>query len=148
MQESQLSQTDQLIKVSRTMLWFSLLIVVILGATSLAFNFFPEVVGTDKLTRLLQVLPVIIIVGLFAIRKKGIKLNPQDQAMKAILDDELRVASMHRAYRYGFLCLLVAQPIFALALQMVQKNDVWIMCTLSLITGLSVFIVSLLFLDR
>jgi hypothetical protein len=52
--------------------------------------------------------------------------------MKAVLEDELRIASVQRAYRYGFMSVLLAQPVLAVLLQFTEQNNVWIMSSMSL----------------
>ncbi|MBC3812847.1 hypothetical protein [Undibacterium aquatile] len=148
MQKSDRAKTDQLIHASRTMLWLALIVVALLGAIALAINLFPESGWGNRLQQLLQILPIFIVAGIFSIRKKGLKLDPNDSAMKAVLEDELRVASAHRAYRYGFIGVLFAQPTLALLLQLIQQNNVWLMCSMSLTLGFSVFIATTLILDR
>lgn len=148
MQKSDIAKTDQLTNASRTMLWLALIVVILLGFIAFTINLFPESGWGNQLTRLLQVLPIFIVVGIFSVRKKGLKLDPNSSAMKIVLEDELRVASVQRAYRYGFMCVLFAQPILALLLQLIQPNNVWIMCSMSLTLGLSVFIATILILDR
>jgi hypothetical protein len=56
--------------------------------------------------------------------------------MKAVLEDELRIASVQRAYRYGFMSVLLAQPVLAVLLQFTEQNNVWIMSSMSLTLGL------------
>ncbi len=148
MQKSDIAKTDQLIHASRTMLWFALIVVILLGFIAFTINLFPESGWGNQLTRLLQVLPIFIVAGIFSVRKKGFKLDPNDSAMKVVLEDELRVASVHRAYRYGFMSVLFAQPVLAVLLQFTQQNNVWIMSSISLTLGLSVFITTILILDR
>lgn len=148
MQKSDRAKTDQLIHASRTMLWLALIVVALLGAIALAINLFPESGWDNRLQQLLQILPIFIVAGIFSIRKKGLKLDPNDSAMKVVLEDELRVASVHRAYRYGFMSVLFAQPVLAVLLQFTEQNNVWIMSSISLTLGLSVFIATTLILDR
>jgi len=148
MQKSDRAKTDQLIHASRTMLWLALIVVALLGAIALIINLFPESGSGNRLQQFLQILPIFIIAGICSVQKKELKLDPNNSAMKTVLEDELRVASVQRAYRYGFMSVLFAQPVLAVLLQFTQKNNVWIMSSISLTLGVSVFIATTLILDR
>lgn len=148
MQKSDTAKTDQLIHASRTMLWLALIVVILLGVIALAINLFPESGLGNRLQQFLQILPIFIIAGIFSVRKKGLRSAPNDSAMKAVLEDELRIASVQRAYRFGFMSVLLAQPVLAVLLQFTEQNNVWIMSSMSLTLGLCVFIATTLILDR
>lgn len=148
MQKSDLPTSEQLVQASRTMLWFALIVVLLLGGVVIGIQLFPNSMYTDTLTRFMQLLPLAIAIALFAIKRKAVSTNPTDSAMKEVLMDELRLSSTHRAYRYGFFFMLVLQPLLAFSLAHFQKNEVWLMCSISLTLGVSVLFASILVLDR
>jgi len=145
MQKSDVTQIDRLIDTSRLMLWLVLIVVSLLGLVAFTIHLFPE---SGWATRLLQTLPIFMIAGIVSVRKKGLRFNPDDPLLKQVREDELRVASMQRAYRNGFVSVLIAQPVLAVLLQLTQQNNIWLMCSFSLTLGCCVFITSLLILDR
>jgi hypothetical protein len=69
--------------------------------------------------------------------------------MLAVLDDELRQASLHRAYRNAFMLMLVLQPVLAIAVTTVAvASPAAIMACATAVAGAVTMLGSLLYYDR
>ena len=74
---------------------------------------------------------------------------PTSAEVRALVDDELRQASQQKASRNGFLAVLAAQVVLAPALAWLSTPyPVALMAVLTIATGLTVFLASLLYHDR
>jgi hypothetical protein len=137
---------DQLIAFSRRQLWFALGAVLVLAAVAAGTLVFP---GAEGPTRLFSLLPIVIVLALAALKTSGGRDAPTSAEVRALVDDELRQASQHRASRNGFLAMLTAQAVLAPGLVWFSPpNPVALMAVLTIATGLTVFLASLLYHDR
>jgi hypothetical protein len=138
-------QTEKLVQFSRRQLWLTLGLAV-LFAVVVVVDFsvpglLPAHVGVP--------LAIIALLIIAHPRMKGIDMSPSNPALKAIRNDELRQYAQARAYRNGFLALLVLQPVVALLLaSSPATNALGIMAGVSSWTGAVVFLASLLYYDR
>jgi hypothetical protein len=102
---------DAAARMSHRHLMAALVIVSMLGfAAVLSFT----TAGGDAAKTLWTVLPVIITVTAASLQRMYKRVEPR--AMKAMRNDELRQASLSRAWRNGFLAVLGLQPLLALGL--------------------------------
>lgn len=134
---------DKLIAFSRRQLWFALAAVCVLAAAAVGVLAFP---GAPAATRLFSLLPVAIVLAVAALRTRG---APTSAEVRALVDDELRQASQHQASRNGFLAMLAAQLVLAPALTWLSTpSPLALMAVLTIATGVTVFLGSLLYHDR
>lgn len=147
------NDTEVLVRLSRRQLGVALGLVVLLGASTLAIVAFPDSAAAAGVGKLFVLLPLIITIALLALRssakRAGVSTNPGTPAMKAILNDELRQASQARAWRNGFMAMMMLQPLLALGLTWASApNPVALMATASVLAGVVVMLASLLYYDR
>jgi hypothetical protein len=145
------NDTELLVRLSRRSLWIALGFIVLLGAGAIAMLAFPASPASATAGKLWTLLPVFIIIAVAALRSssKGARLGASNPAMKAILNDELRQASLARSYRNGFIAMLLLQPLLAVVLTATSAvNQVPLMAGASALAGAAVFLASLLYFDR
>lgn len=143
--------TEWLVHLARRDLWAALTLLVLLGAIALAVVAFPESMAAAMAHKLLMLLPVIIAIAVVALRAsgRGASPSPSNPAMKAILHDELRQASLARAHRNGFMAMLLLQPLLAWMLTWTSvAHPAASMAGASVLTGAAVFLASFLYYDR
>lgn len=71
------------------------------------------------------------------------------RSIDALRNDELRQASLQRAWRNGFFVMLVAQPIVAVALVWISvSHEGAVMAAVTVVTGSLTALASLLWYDR
>lgn len=137
---------DKLIALSRRQLWCALGLVLVLGTAAAGLLAFP---GAEAATRLFSLLPVGIVLALAGLRVRGGPAAPTSADLRALVDDELRQASQHRASRNGFLAVLAAQAMLVPVLAWLSTPyPVALMAVLTIATGVTVFLGSLLYYDR
>lgn len=142
---------DQFERASRRSLWCALGIVLIVGAVALVLLAAPESQAALMATRLFMLLPLIVVFtgAWLRMSTKGISLDSSSAAMQAIQNDELRRASLHKAYRNGLCAVLLLQPLLALCLtSMNTPYPVAIMSAATALAGVASFLASLLYFDR
>jgi hypothetical protein len=94
-----------------------------------------------------MVLPVIIAITAAALRGMDKRIDPR--ALEAVRRDELRQASLQRAWRNGFFAVLGLQPALALAFTWSgAANTAALMAAASATAGAATVLVSLLWYDR
>jgi hypothetical protein len=143
--------TDLLVQLSRRNLWVALTLLVLLGANAIAVVAFPESKAAAVANKLMMLLPVMIAIAVAALRasERGASTAPSNPAMKAILHDELRQASLARAYRNGFMAMMLVQPLLALMLTWTSvASPAALMAGASVLIGAAVFLASFLYYDR
>lgn len=137
---------DKLLACSRRQLWFALGSVLVLAALAVGLLAFP---GATAPSRLFSLLPIVIVLAVAALKSGGGRGAPSSAEVRALVNDELRQASQHLASRNGFLAVLAAQAVLAPALAWLSTpSPVALMAVLTIATGLSVFLGSLLYHDR
>jgi hypothetical protein len=147
------NDTELLVHLSRRHLVVALGLVVLLGASALAIIAFPESAAAAGAGKLFVLLPLIITIALLALRssarRAGVSTNPSSPAMKAVRGDELRQASQARAWRNGFMAMMVLQPLLAVGLAWASvPAPAALMAAASVLTGVIVMLASLLCYDR
>lgn len=132
------------VQFSRRSLWFAMLMVILLAAAALQVLLAP---GTGR--PLMLALPFIGIFGCIALAARR-SLTPKAAAeMRALQSDELRQHSLNKANRNGFITMLAAQPVLAVATLDVASGSVGaVMATATVAAGALVAIGSVLWHDR
>lgn len=137
---------DKLIALSRRQLWVALGTVLVLASAAVGLLAFP---GAAAPARLFSLLPIAIALAVAALKTGGGRGAPTSAELRALVDDELRQASQHRASRNGFLAVLAAQAVLVPALAWLPTpHPVALMAVLTIATGLATFLASLLYHDR
>lgn len=79
----------------------------------------------------------------------GMSKRIDKRSIDAVRNDELRQASLQRAWRNGFFVMLVAQPIFAVAFVWISvSHEAAVMAAVTVATGSLTALASLLWYDR
>ncbi|PWF55507.1 hypothetical protein [Massilia glaciei] len=144
-----LTPTDLLVRWSRRHLWFCVAFIGVVGALALAMLAFPGGALAARAGLLFGLLPVVIAISVGALRSAP--GGAGGAAMRAVLDDELRQASLNRAYRNGVACVLLMQPALALALALGMAelaNPVAVMACATSAGAALVVLLSALYYDR
>jgi hypothetical protein len=142
---AKLNETEKLVQFSRRQLWLTLAVAVLFAVLVVVDLSVPGLLPRHAGLPL----AIIAVVVIMHPKTKGIDLSASNPAMKAIRNDELRQAAQARAWRNGFLALLVLQPVAAFLLASSSgTNSLAIMAGLSSWTGAVVFLASLLYYDR
>jgi hypothetical protein len=144
-------EAEQLERYSRRDLWAMLIMVPLFGVWAMASLdlFGPD--GTALAGRFAVPLPSLIVIAVVALRSraKGARFHPSNPAMKAMLNDELRQASLNLAWRNGFIAVLVAQPLLLLASIWTETaRPAPLMACVTLVMGVVVAIATKLYVDR
>jgi hypothetical protein len=142
---------EHLVHVSRRSLWVALGFILLCGGAGLVLLVLPDAQAARMAKNLMMMLPLVIVFAIAALRMtaKGVSMNPSNPALQAIRNDELRQASLHRAYRNGFFALLTAQPLLAVLLTVLPgAYPVAVMAGAGSMAGAVVFLASLLYYDR
>jgi hypothetical protein len=150
MASASLNTTELLVRVSRRDLWLSAAFIALIGAIAIAVIAFPDTPLSDMANRLFTLFPIFIAIAIAIVRSTTkVKMDPADPAVKALHADELRQASLSRAYRNGLATVLVMQPLLAVALGMAAvPNAIAVMACATSVTGALVVLLSMLFYDR
>lgn len=151
MNNADMNEADQLVRYSRRSLWTALTFFLLIGAGSTATIGFPGSQAAIVASKFSLLFPVLIVLAVVALRSsaKGARTDPSGPAMKALLNDELRQASMHRAYRNAFIAMLAVQPLLAVAPSWIAvANPLALMACLAILTGVVMMVASLLYYDR
>ncbi|MET0856119.1 MAG: hypothetical protein ABWY27_05175 [Telluria sp.] len=146
-----LSETDELVRYSRRSLWTALVLILLLGVPGAFSLGFPDSEMGALLKRFASALPVGIILAVVALRSSisRARLNPSGAAMRAIRNDELRAASMHRAYRNACIGMMVLQPVLAIWLTHIAMADpLAFSACVTVLSGAALLLASILFYDR
>jgi hypothetical protein len=145
----QLTPIDAAARVSRRHLLGALGLVLLLGLAAL-LSFGPAAAARAG-HALWMLLPVMIAITAVALRGTG---KPVDaRALDAVRNDELRQASLQRAWRNGFFAVLALQPALALGLVWSGAADgaahcAALMAAAAVTVGTATVLASLLWYDR
>ena len=139
------SSYDVLERYSRRSLWTLLFLLIAVAAGAALSLVYP---AAGKLSMLF---PLMVVIAAAALRSsaKGANVNPSSPGMKAILNDELRQASMHRAFRNAFLVVLMVQPLLAFLPELVALDrPAPLMAVVTIWVGMVAMVGSVLYYDR
>lgn len=140
---------EKLIALSRRQLWFALFAVLVIGIAAVGLLAFPGTEQAALAGRLFSLLPIALVIAVAGLKLRGGRGAPGSAEVHALVNDELRQASLHHASRNGFLAVLAAQALLAPALALLSMpNPLGLMAVLTIATGVAVFLASLLHHDR
>ena len=145
---------ESLVRFSRRSLASMLVFVLVLGATALAMTLWPEGAASRFMARASWIVPVAIVILAAALRGtlRGRRWDPRSPEAKAILDDELRQASLNRASRLALTSLLIVQLPMALLLGVLAElpgtRTALAMAEATITFGMVTFISLFLYFDR
>ena len=151
MKHDALDTTDTLTRFARRGLWLALLLILLLGVYAALVNAFPQRSAAHYGGWLMTLLPMAIVFSIVWLRSslRGAHANAANAPMHAVLHDELRQISMHKAYRAAFFGMLSCQPILGFTLAwMPLPAAPQIMATVTVAVGACVFLTTLLLCDR
>lgn len=134
---STIHDQEHAVRFARRSLWVATIVLAFLGAAAILFFLRP---GSEA--RIIPILPLVIILGigaLMAIRPRG---PHAAQELAALQDDELRRLSLGKAFRNGFLMVLLLQP----GLALLATSALMAVVTIS--AGILTVLASLLWYDR
>ncbi len=143
--------TELLEQYSRRGLWVALALLLLLGGYAITINVFPDSAAAAMADKAFSMLPIVIVIAVAAMRTslKGVSADPRSAAMKAVLNDELRQVSLQRAYRNGFVAVLLAQPVMVMLVHwFALPHPVELMASCSAVVGVATLLVSVLYFDR
>ncbi len=146
-----LNEAEQLVRYSRRSLWTGLVLMLLIGTSAAAGLGFPDSEAGSLFKRLAIPLPILIVIAAAALKSsaKKARTDPSGAPMQAILNDELRVASVNRAYRNSFMGVMILQPLLAIALSLiVVAHPVALASCLTLMAGVVILLASILYHDR
>ena len=109
-------RTERILQHSRRGLWVVLAMLILLGSWLVLMSVNPEGELARAITKLLPTfLPIAIVLTVVWSRASlgGKPFNPKEPEARAVMEDELRVASLNRAFRAAFAAVLIAQPLLA-----------------------------------
>jgi hypothetical protein len=140
----QMTSIDAAVRMSHRHLLAALLIVMVLG---LAAVLSLTNTGGDVSTNLLRALPIIVALTVAPLNRMYKRV--ETRARKAVHTDELRQASVARAWRNGFFAVLGLQPVIAAALSWSgSAHGVALMAALTVTIGTGVALTTLQWYDR
>lgn len=151
MKHDALNATETLTRFARRGLWLALLLILLLGVYAVLTNIFPQSSAADYGGWSMSLLPVAIVLAIVWLRSslRGENANAANAPMHAVLHDELRLISMHKAYRAAFFSMLLCQPILGFTLVwMPLPATPQIMATVTVLVGACVFLTTFLLCDR
>ena len=143
--------TEALTRFARRGLWLALLLILLLGIYAVLANAFPESSAARHGAWLMSLLPIAIFFAIVWLRSSLRRENAHaaNPAMHAVLHDELRQISMHKAFRAAFFSVLLCQPIMGFTLAwMPLPAGAQIMATVTIVVGACVFLATFLLCDR
>jgi len=146
------TSVDRLLKFSRSGVWISLIIVMILGVCFFLPIVYPDNTNINRVaTCALKLLPIAIVVSVswLSFSIKGVSTNANGAEMKLIRSDELRQVSLNTSFKFGFLVVMIIQLAF-ITVSLVTTNPIDGNLTgcATLIIGSIAFLASFLYLDR
>jgi bacteriorhodopsin len=142
---------EHLLQVSRRSLWLALGFIALLGAVGLVLLALPDTKAGRIAASLMSMLPLMMVLALAGLRMKakGVNMASSNPELRAIRNDELRQASLHKAYRNAFFALLLAQPLLVVLLTVIPgAYPIPMMAGAGSAIGAVVFLASLLYYDR
>ncbi len=144
-------ESDVYVRFSHHGLSVALALLFVLAAIAIALIAFPDSAAAGFAGQAMRILPIgiIICIGLLLRPIAGKSLRLSGPAMQALLNDELRQFSLNRAYRNGFIAMLILQPLLALLISNIPATyPLVLMAAASATTGAIVVLASVLWYDR
>lgn len=148
------SSSENLVRFSRRSMAAMLVIVPALGAMALSMTLWPEGAASGFMAHSAWVVPIAIVILAAALRAtlRGRPWDPRSPEAKAILNDELRQASLNRSSRAALIVVLVAQLplelLFGMLLQLPASRTALAMAEATITLGMATFLSCFLFFDR
>lgn len=143
------NRTEALVQHSRRSLGVALVLILAAGVKAMLGA---GLLGTPSSDfRAWGTVPFIIGVTAIAMRTGATRpaKNSRDPDLRAVLDDELRQASLNKAYRNGFFAILIVQPLLMCLLPWTAVVDpAAVMASATLTVGATAVLGSLLYYDR
>jgi len=147
--------SESFVRFSRRSMSTLLVMVLILGMVTLAMTFWPDATASRWVEHAPWLFPVGTVVLFAALRFtlfKGQRWDQRSPEAQAVLNDELRQASLSRASRTALLVVLVAQlPLFLLfgvLADLPAMRATLAMVESTVMLGMATFIALFLFFDR
>jgi len=141
----QATSIDHAVRMSHRQLMAALGLLLLLGAAALLG--FGEGAAAQAGGALWKALPLVIVITVAALRNMVKRVDAR--ALDAVRKDELRQASLQRAWRNGFLAVLFLQPVLALGLSWsAAAHGVALMAAVTVTLGAATVLTSLLWYDR
>ena len=147
---SQKNNVDAYSRFARRGLWLALGLIVLLGVDALLLNVQPDGLAAGYGRQLMLLLPLaIVLAGAWLVSSPGGRLRASSAAARVVRDDELRQLAMQRAFRGGFLAMLLCQPVLlAWFAWMPAAHDTVIMAVATVLLGTTAFLGTFLLHDR
>jgi small-conductance mechanosensitive channel len=141
----ELTPIDAAARIAHRQLLAALGLIVLLGlAALLGFGSADMARAGSKLW---TVLPVIIMIAVASMQRMARRVDAH--ALHAVRKDELRQASLSRAWRNGFFAVLGLQPLLALAITWgAAANGIALMAAGTVTIGAATVLASMLWYDR
>jgi Ca2+/Na+ antiporter len=144
---------ELLVRVSRRAMFTLLTIVVLLGSATLGATLWPDGVAARWLPQISWLVPVLCAAVYLVFLKslRGRRWDPRSAEVRAVMEDELRQASLNRAARVALLAVLLAQLPLGLLLTLSNLPVLRLLMAMAVSTmllGMATFITVFLFLDR
>jgi len=140
-----------MIRLERRGIWLALAVILLLGAVILIAG----ASNDPSLARparwiMSTVIPMTVVFGaVWVNRLQNGSASESKEKREAILDDELRHAAMHKAFRAGFLAVLCMQAIVCmLSSTAMLAWPAGLLAAATMTLGIAVFLGSFLFYDR
>jgi predicted permease len=141
----QLSTVDAAARVSHRQLLVAFGLLLFISIAALLGFGSPSLAATGH--AMWMVVPGVITTLVAVLYGMGQRIDKR--SIDAVRNDELRQASLQRAWRNGFFMMLVAQPIAAIAFVWISVNhEVAVMAAVTVVTGSLTGLASLLWHDR
>lgn len=151
MNAANLNETEKLIRYSRRTLWTVLAFILLFGGAAAAAIAFPQSRAGATFGHLALQIPIFVAIAGFALKAsaKGARTDSSGPAMRAMRNDELRVASLNRSFRNAFFAVMLVQPLLALAPAWIAiASPASAIACLTVVTGAVVMVASMLYFDR
>jgi hypothetical protein len=145
------TRSDLYVRLSRRSLYALLLVILLLGAAGIAMALRPAGTVSRMMERTSWFIPILLIIVTGALQTSARKhgFTPQSPEVKAVLEDELRLASMDRARKFAFIAVLMAQvPLALLFAQWPSLHALLAMAVATITLGMTSLIALFLVFDR
>ena len=141
----QATPIDHAVHMSHRHLMAALGLLLLLGVAALLG--FGEGAAVQAGGAMWKALPLIIIIMVAALHRMGKRVDAR--ALESVRKDDLRQASLQRAWRNGFLAVLFLQPVLAPGLAWSgAAHGVALMAAVTVTLGATTVLASLLWYDR
>ena len=143
------SQEEACVKYYRRSIQLALILIVVISMIAIVQLTIPDAnFITKNLMSLLPVYLVIAIIWLSALKKKANNLKTS-AIFRVVIEDELRIQSLNRAFRNSFLFVIISQIPMAYFFNVSSINDVSrIQGILTIVSGVITFLTLFLIYDR